>query len=171
MTPRIRPDLRLDLILDRWIGAPTLALFGLVILSVPATVTDVFRDAQALLVGWILLAPVALPIFWVASRCRRRLRWYERLSWVFYNVEATPVRVDFELHGDGIICARLSPASERGEPKPFLSEFFLPVTWNHARFSAQIILAHIDPLARGPVVLETEDGILWPFGDHRKDLR
>jgi hypothetical protein len=153
---KVLPELRGRLLNNR---------FGTVVWAIVAIF--IFRSViAAALRGdepWPLLllrSAIALPFVWAAWYMWSSAKWYRRLTYLMRYVDRVPVSVEFGITTESALLATLTPT----EPSPWsrVSVICEEPKWDVKRFHGTIVQAHIDPQPKGPVVIVTPQGIIWP---------
>ena len=156
---RLHPDLRWDYGCTMTGAIVIFGLPGVTVLAVLAlgphkTQQDIVQAAAASFGGWILLLAA-----WVIGRSAS---WYRRCSVVFYGRRATPMRVRAirnERGGLFLELHRLADAGMRGAELRIQAQ--VPA-WDLSDLDGQVVKVRLDEDPKGPVVVETARGILWP---------
>jgi hypothetical protein len=154
----VHPQLRADAWLDRWIGA---ALMGLAAMGLFAAVAiGAVRGSTPmpiLLLGGVIGLSFAWAAWWGWGSARR----YRRTTWVLEHMPPVEAIAEF-LRGE--------PDSMRltleGDGHPARLQWYVPCAlpkWAASLGDRVKVRAHIDPLPGGPIVVETDAGIIWPL--------
>jgi|WetSurMetagenome_2_1015567.scaffolds.fasta_scaffold39646_5 hypothetical protein len=151
----MHPVLRRKMLLDRYVGTPVMGLIAAGIFWSVARAA-VRGDEPLLLMG--LRGAIGALFLWAAVYAWRCDAWYHRASWVLNSCPGVPMEATFGTNSTGGVLATLrSPES---------GEVFVtcgPPRWALDLSRPSSVLAHVDPEEGGPVIIETEEGILWPL--------
>lgn len=153
----IHPALRTSLWLNQFVGMPLMALIA----------AGIFRSVVAAAIrgdeDWPLLllrAGIGLIFVWAAAHAWTSGRWYRRVSRLVQQSEAVPVNVEFGWLEHALV-ATVRPKV----PGQFPGRSVVcgPPDWKVDLVKGTEILGYVDPDPRGPVVLETACGLIWPL--------
>ena len=159
---RLHPDLQVDygctLVGSLLIfGLPGLFLIGvpgLVLLDPPKTDEYIPGAATAAFFGGVLLLMCLL--------LGRSASWYRRCSRVFRDTSATPMRVHVIRNERGGLFLELHDLSDTGLQEPRVRIQAQVPTWDLSDLDGQVMKVRLDEDPKGPVVVETPRGVLWP---------
>lgn len=141
-------------------GLPGVALLAVLALVPHKTTQDALGIAFVSIVGWILLL-----VAWVFVRAAL---WCRRCSGVFYRRSATPMRVRAIRNDRGGLFLELHRLAdvERRDVELRI-QAHLPA-WDLSDLDGQVVKVRLDQDPKGPVVVETTRGILWPAAFGRR---
>ncbi len=156
---RLHPDLRWDygctltgaLVI---FGLPGLTVLVVLALGPHKTREDVLNAAAASFGGWILLLSA-----WAIGRAAF---WYRRCSAVFYGCRSTPMRVRAIRNERGGLFLELHGLADVGMRDAALRIQAQVPAWDLSDLDGQVVQVRLDDDPKGPVVVETARGILWP---------
>jgi hypothetical protein len=162
---RLHPELRWDygctltaaLVI---FGLPGVAFLAVLALVPHKALQDALDVAFVSIGGWILLLSA-----WVLVRVAL---WYRRCSGVYYRRSATPMRVRAIRNDRGGLYLELhSLADVERRDVELRIQAQLPA-WDLSDLDGQVVKVRLDPDPKGPVVVETARGILWPAAFGRR---
>ncbi len=156
---RLHPELRWDYgctLIGALVifGLPGLTVLVVLALGPYKTRQDVINAAAASFGGWILLLSA-----WVIGRAAF---WYRRCSAVFYGRSATPMRVHAIRNDKGGLFLELHRLADVGMREAELRIQAHVPAWDLSDLDGQVVKVRLDENPKGPVVVETARGILWP---------
>jgi hypothetical protein len=165
---RLHPDLRWDYgctVVGTLVifGLPGVAVLVVLALGPHKTPQDVLGAALASIGGWILLLAA-----WVVGRSAF---WYRRCSAVFYGRSATPMRVHAIRNERGGLFLELHGLADAGMREAELRIQAQEPAWDLSDLDGQVVKVRLDEDPKGPVVVETARGILWPAPLSRRENR
>jgi hypothetical protein len=154
MKESLHPDLKRKLRLNRLIGVPLMSAIALcVFLSVLYSYS---RGAEIILLS--LQGFIGVLFVWAACYIWSSGTWYQRVSWVFYNGDRATMQAEYGFNSRGALIVDLT--AEGRNRLVFLSS---RPQWHVNIESPETVIAHIDPVEGGPVIVETPRGIIWPL--------
>jgi hypothetical protein len=153
----IHPELRGKVRWNQYVSTPLLLLIACGIF------VSVLRAGLRGDEPWLLLAlrgTVGVLFVWAAWYIWNSATWYRRASWVLQHMPPVRVRVHFGSFETAPI-ANILPITP-GPCAGWVVTCHAP-KWNIDMLEGKELLAHVDPVPGGPLVLETTLGILWPL--------
>jgi hypothetical protein len=155
----IHPELLPKVRLNNFVGAPIFLLFGLFFIY---PVGLPFRPESDPLGIWLLRGSIGAGLIWAAVYTGwTSTRWCRRATRVLRECPGYPVRLSLDSNQKGALIVTARPVGEA----PFAGMYTLcPFPkWDLAGLEDETATAHVDPAPKGPMVLETFRGILWPL--------
>ena len=101
----------------------------------------------------------------------RAARWYRRCSKVYYGRRASQMRVRAVRNERGGLFLELHALGDPHMREPRIRIQAQPPAWNTSELDGQLVDVRQDDDPNGPVVVETQRGILWPAPLSRRQNR
>jgi hypothetical protein len=154
MKEPLHPDLKRKLRLNRLIGVPLMSAVALCIFW--SVWYSALRGAELVLI--CLQGFIGALFVWAAWYIWSSGKWYGRVSWVFYHGDRATMQAEYGFNSRGALIVDLTAEGQNrlvllsGRPQ-----------WQVNVESPETVIAHIDPVEGGPVIVETSHGIIWPL--------
>ena len=107
----------------------------------------------------------------LAGFMARSAAWYRRSSDVFYSRTAAPMRMRAWRSRSGALRVELHRLSDAAMSEAQIEVFPQAPRWDTTNLEDQVVKVHLDDDPKGPVVVETARGILWPAPLARRQNR
>jgi len=105
--------------------------------------------------------PGALLLVWVGLMARIAA-WYRRSSQVYYTRSAVPMRMRAFRSRTGALAVQLHRLSDALMREAVIRIQPQAPRWDTTSLEDQVVKVHLDDDPDGPVVVESQRGILWP---------
>jgi hypothetical protein len=162
----VHPELLHRVRLNRYVGTPIMGLIAL----------GIFRSVVAAAIrgdeDWLLLllrTSIGALFAWAAAYAWTSMRWYRHVSRLVRQTDPIPVQVRFGWAEHALVATVTPVTAGQFKGRAVLCS---PPLWKKRMdlLEGTEILGYVDPDPRGPIVLETRCGLIWPLERGRVEI-